>query len=474
MKNSKLLNNTILYSIGEVIPRILSFILLPVLTSYLSTKEYGIVSYTNSVMIFVFVIASLSLNTFLLREFFLEKNIEKRRDLVGSIFYFILIFNVLLLILQWLIFPVLIDFLGIKIPFYPFFLLAILNNFFDVLSIIPLVVYRVNDNAKSFVLVNVSRTIFQYLFVLLLLVKYDMGLIGSYYGKLLANIPFLVIFIIIIIKNSNFRFDFKILKKALKFSIPLLPGSISYILITLSDRVILERYISLNDLGIYSVAFTLALALNVVTQSIYKAIEPMVFKDFNSDNFSETNSKLYTIYLFLVILFGFGLSLFSKEVFLIATSPDFLNGYKIVPFMLISVIISASNLYLDMLLIAAGKQKIISYTTILSGIISVILNFTLIPIFGFYGAIIASITAFTFTNIVCQFNVKLQKRYIAVLLLFLLIIITIPPFYDEFISLKIDNLVWDIFLKSLIMIFFSIALLNFFDIKLFKFLSRNQ
>jgi O-antigen/teichoic acid export membrane protein len=474
LKNNKLLNNTILYSIGEVIPRILSFILLPVLTSYLSTKEYGIVSYTNSVMIFVFVIASLSLNTFLLREFFLEKNIEKRRDLVGSIFYFILIFNVLLLILQWLIFPLLIDFLGIKISFYPFFLLAILNNFFDVLSIIPLVVYRVNDNAKSFVLVNVSRTIFQYLFVLLLLVKYDMGLIGSYYGKLLANIPFVVIYIIIIIKNSNFRFDFKILKNALKFSLPLLPGSISYILITLSDRVILERYISLNDLGIYSVAFTLALALNVVTQSIYKAIEPMVFKDFNSDNFSETNSKLYTIYLFLVILFGFGLSLFSKEVFLIATSPDFLNGYKIVPFILISVIISASNLYLDMLLIAAGKQKIVSYTTILSGIISVILNFALIPIFGFYGAIIASITAFTFTNIVCQFNVKLQKRYIAVQLLFLLIIIAIPPFYDEFISLNIDNLVWDIFLKSLIMIFFSMALINFFDIKLFKFLSRNQ
>jgi O-antigen/teichoic acid export membrane protein len=474
LKNNNLLNNTILYSIGEIVPRILSFLLLPVLTSYLSATEYGVISYTNSVMMFVFIIASLSLNTFLLRQFFLEKNIEDKKNLIGSIFYFILFFNVLLLILQWLIFPLIIESFGIKIPFYPFFLLSILNNFFDVLSIVPLVVFRVNDNAKNFVIINISRTIFQYLLVLLLLVKYDMGLIGSYYGKLFANIPFLIIYVIVIIKNSNFHIDLKVVKAALKFSLPILPGSISYIVITLSDRIILERYISFNDLGVYSVAFTLALALNVVTQAIYKAIEPTIFKDFGTENFSETNNNLYKIYLFLVILFGFGLSLFSKEVFLIGTSSDFLKGYKIVPFILISVIISASNLYLDMLLIAAGKQKIVSYTTILSAVLSVILNFTLIPIFGYFGAIIASIAAFTITNIICQYNIKLENRYIANQFFFISIIVIIPLLYDEFVSLNLYNLFWDFLFKSLIMVLFSTVLYYFFDLKIIKFLQRSK
>lgn len=329
MNNKGLFNKAILYSIGEVIPRALSFLLLPVLTAYITAEEYGIISYTNSAMTFVFVIASLSLNTFLLRHFFLEKNPDKRRDLVGSVFSFVLIFNLLLLFFQWLLAPFIIDKLGINIPFTPYFELAILNNFFDVIAIIPLVLYRVNDNAKSFVVVNITKTILQYVLVFIFLSKFKMGVEGSYMGKLLANLPFLIIYALIIRKYGNFKIDLTIIKSALRFSLPLLPGSIAYILIALSDRLILERYISLNDLGLYSIAFTFALALNVITQALYKAIEPVLFKVYNSDSFLETNDKLYKTYLFLIILFAFIISIFSKEVFILFTSREFHLGYKL-------------------------------------------------------------------------------------------------------------------------------------------------
>ena len=129
--SEKLVKTTIYYSIGEIVPRIISFFLLPILTKYLTTNEYGIVSYTTSVMTFVFVIATLSLNTFVLRHYYSVKDEYSRKELIGSVFLFIFGFNCILILFQMLFFPLLIDFFKVNIPFKPYFQLAILNNFFD-------------------------------------------------------------------------------------------------------------------------------------------------------------------------------------------------------------------------------------------------------------------------------------------------------------------------------------------------------
>jgi O-antigen/teichoic acid export membrane protein len=387
-------------------------------------------------MTIVFVIASLSLNTYILKHYYNEVDNVDRKNLVGSIFYFILIFNVVLLLLQFFLGPIIIDFFRIDIPFYPFFALSILNNFFDVIAIVPLVIYRVNENAKGFIIVSLSRTILQYILVLIFVVHLKYGLEGSYYGRLLANIPFVFVYFYYVYKNSNFRLDIGIVKKALKFSIPLLPGSISYILISLSDRIILERYIILDQIGIYSVAFTLALTLNIVIQALYKTIEPVLFREYQGEKFQEINYRLYRVYLGLLFIGGFATAIFSKEVFLIATSNSFLVGYKIVPFLVISVIISGINTYLDILLIAEQKQKIVSYTTILSGCISVVVNLILIPHMGYYGALIASISSFLVVNVICQSKVFIEKKHFSSQVALIFMIAFVPYFFDRMVPVK--------------------------------------
>lgn len=462
LNNKSFLSSTILYSIGEIIPRILSFILLPVLTVYLTTQEYGINSYTTSVMMFVSVLASLSLNTYLLSQFYKEEGVKNRKKLVGTIFCTVMLFNILVLVLQLLFFPTLIKAFEINIPFYPFFILAILNNFFDVMGIIPLALYRVNQDVKGFLAVSLSRTLLQYLLVLIFVVYFKWGLEGSYYGRLYVNIPYVFIYLYYINKNGYFKIDYSILKKALKFCLPLLPGSVSYILISLSDRIILERYISLDALGIYSVAFTLALVLNIIIQAFYKTIEPILFKEYAGSNFIAVNSLLYKSYLSVIIMGAFGVAIFSKEIFMIAASKNFLVGYKIVPLLVTSVAISGINIYLDMLLITENKQKIVSYTTILSGVISIIINLILIPIFGYYGAIIASISSFLTVNVICQFSLKIEKRFIFPQVILIILVALIPYLYDTLIPLR--GILSNIMLKLVLFIVFALITAKWFYI----------
>lgn len=455
--------NTIFYSIGEIVPRIISFLLLPILTKYLTADEYGIVSYTNSVMMFVFVIAALSLNTFVLKNYYNVKDEKSKKELIGSIFLFIFGFNCVLVLLQLLFFPLIIDFFNINIPFKPYFQLAILNNFFDVVSIIPLVLYRVKEDAKGFLILSLSRTLLQFLLVYILVVLNNQGLLGSYYARLIVNIPFMAIYFYLIYKNSTFKINFKLIKEALYFTLPILPGSLAFLFVSLSDRVILERYISLNELGVFSVAITLASVLNIVIQALYKTFEPILFKEYFQENFQETNLKLYKIYLLCIFIGAFGSSIFSKEFFIIATSGDFRAGYKLVPFFIVSVIISGINTYLNILMIANKKQKMVSLVSIVSAIVSVILNLILIPYYGIYGAIIASAVSFLFSNIIFQYNTIIIKKYGITQVVLILFVVLIPTVYDSFSAF---NIIANICIKLFILVLFIFLCFSVLNINL--------
>lgn len=459
--SKRLVKTTIYYSIGEIVPRIISFLLLPILTKFLTADEYGIVSYTNSVMTFIFVIATLSLNTFVLRNYYSTKNENSRKELIGSVFLFIFGFNCLLILLQLFFFPLIIDFFKINIPFKPYFQLAIFNNFFDVISIIPLVLYRVKENAKGFLILSLSRTLLQFLMVYILVVIYKQGLLGSYYARLIVNIPFMFIYFYMVFKNSIFKINFKLIREALRFTLPILPGSLAFLFVSLSDRVILERYISLEELGIFSVAITLATVLNIVIQALYKTFEPVLFKEYFNSDFQQTNLKLYKIFLLAVFVGAFGASIFSKEFFIIATSGVFREGYKLVPLLIVSVVIAGVNTYLNVLMIANKKQKMVSLVSTISAVISVILNFIFIPYFGYYGAIIASACSFLFSNIIFQLNTFIIEKYIHTQIALMLLIIIVPTVYDTYFDI---NFIANIILKLVLSLLFVLLTIIVFKI----------
>ncbi|WP_342330321.1 oligosaccharide flippase family protein [Pedobacter sp. FW305-3-2-15-E-R2A2] len=425
---SRVVKQTIIYSIGEIVPRILSFLLLPILTQYLSPTDYGITSYTTTIMTFIFVIASLSLNTFLLRNYYLEKTEEGRKEIIGAVFVFICLFNLALLLIQLLVFPVAIKGFGINVPFYPFFLLAIINNFFDVISIIPLVLYRIKENPKAFVILSLSKVILQFLLTYLLVVKMNEGLLGSYMARLYVNIPFALIYCYIIYRNGVFVFRIDKIKAALAFSLPLLPASLSYLIVSVSDRIILERFIPLNKLGIYSVAFTLSLALNIVIQALYKTFEQIIFKKHHDEGFNDLNLKLFKVFSIFVICGGLAISIFSQEIFTIIASENFFVGHELVPAMVVAVSITGLNTYLGTLLIANDKRKLVAVLTTISAVLCIALNLIFVPFFGYWGSIYSTILAVSVITVVSytKLNLKMNVVYYQIVVLSLIIL---APYY---------------------------------------------
>jgi len=392
--SKKVIRNVSFYTIGAMIPKVIGFFLLPIFTRYLSPTEYGIMNYTNSITIFLFAFTVLSLNTYLLRYVFDYEKEEERKKLIGNVFLFITIINFIMFGIELILFPKIILAFNIKVKFHPYFLLALINNFLNVFSVVPLIIYRYKGKAINFVIINATNSFIQVIFSLILVIHFNMGILGRYYGSLIANVIFFVVYIIIIYKNAILNLNLLQIKKGLIFSLPLVPSTFLYIIIDVSDRIILERYVPLADLGIYSVSYTLGTILQIFAYSSYLAYEPIVFSKIGKSDFSQTIIKIRKYYLYAIFCLSFLYVLFSKEILLIMASPKFSSGFKIIPIIILSTILLSENYLFGTILMGIKKTKISLILNIIGAITNVGINLLLIPIIGIYGAAISTLTSY--------------------------------------------------------------------------------
>jgi O-antigen/teichoic acid export membrane protein len=411
MRNRQLVINSIYYTIGEILPRIIGFFLLPLLTRYLTPAEYGINSYTNAVMIFSLVLSTLSLNTFLLRNYYKEGTEADKKRIIGNIFLLMLITNAVITALELLLFPGALVLLKIGIPFRPFFLLAILNNFMEGISVIPLIIYRIRQNARLFVLINAGRLLGQFVVTYFLLSRFHYGLTGVYLARLFVSIPFTLLFLGIVYRNALFRPDRNQMWKALRFSLPLMPGVLSYLFISTFDRIVLEKNVGLEILGLYSTAATLSLALNIIVQGLYRAFEQKIFEKHGGPEYQRVTDELYRYFLACLIGGGFMLSLFSREVFLFFTTSRYLPAYTLVPWLAVPVILSGITTFLATLGIADHRQTVITKGTILSVAVTIPGTLILIRVMGVRGAILSSVLSFAILVFYYLYHLRLKRSF---------------------------------------------------------------
>lgn len=447
------IKNTIFYSIGEILPRVISFFLLPVYTRYLSPADYGISSYTHTFVLFLFVLGAFALNSYVLRYYFIHEDEEDRRILIGTVQLAILFMNCVILALAFLFMPLIIDHYDIQVPWDPYFRLAFIINFLDCLSIIPMVIYRVRQEAFKFVCLGLVRTILTVLVTIYLVVYLQRGLIGIFQAQLYVLLPYSLVYLYIMQKYGRWRFNWDYFKEGLRYSAPLIPGSICYLLLSVSDRIILERNVEMGELGIYNVACQLSLVLNIVINSGYKAIEPELFLRYGKDGFYDFIHKTQSVFFCAIYLTAIILCLYSQEVFILLTSEAFHEGYLLVPALVIGVIMTGQNVIYGGILQGERRTKLQGTATIIGALVSIVINLTLIPFFGTYAAAAASAISFFVMNVLlfCAMTFPGKTMWRETLL-----VILIPLISYMFFFTMADISVLNIFLKTMIVILYAI------------------
>ncbi|RYL93931.1 lipopolysaccharide biosynthesis protein [Sporolactobacillus sp. THM19-2] len=387
-KESTLLKNTFIYSIGNFSSKILVFLLLPVYSYYLSTQEYGYFDLIISTVSLLVPLISLQVVDGLYR-YLLGANSYVGRAKVISSAVSIIIINLLLFDIAFLFLNL---YVGIK---YGLLICLYLNSV--ILQNLFLQISRGLRKNIIYAFSGIVTTLMNVLLNILFIVIFHFNVTGLLSSITIANI---VGILIIQSKINVFSYirgkyiDYRLRKKLIKYSIPLIPNLLNWWVMNVSDRYIITIFIGMSANGIYALSNKFPSILMMLNNIFYLAWQESAITEFNSSEKNKFYSTIFNSFIKIQFSCLFILLAWTPLIIFSLFNSDYQASYLYIPFLYIAVTFSAfSSFY------GTGFQSSLEtikafYSSIIGCIVNIVGNLIMVPFWGIQGAAISTMLAF--------------------------------------------------------------------------------
>jgi O-antigen/teichoic acid export membrane protein len=456
--------NTLIYTIGRIIPQLAGFLLLPLYTKYMSPTEYGIVQSLQTISVIITILFSLATERSMARLYFDYKTEREKKMLIGNANVLIFVTSTVFLGLSFL-FDSQISKVYSSIDFYPFYVYSILNAYLLLFTQIPRVVLQTQEKAGEFFWSSITQFVGGVIFIVYFVVIRKEGAEGMLKGQLIGSAITLPWFIYLIRKQSIFTFNYAMMRSVFLYSIPLVPLLLFGWVNNLSGRIFIEQYFSLHDVGIYSLGYKIAGIVLLVVGSFYTAYSPVFYKVSNDQNEINPKQKLQQynlVYILLIAFIGFAVALVGREIIILFLDKRYIDAWVIVDIICLVYVISNISSLFNLMIYQQKKTARMLMVVAASAVANVGFNFLLIPPYGYLGAAWSAVFTVLIQFILAYYT---ARRYYFIpfdwtRILAVIIPLTLICVLDLWVQL--ENAILSLSLKTLIILIIAGLMLYYF------------
>ena len=234
------------------------------------------------------------------------------------------------------------------------------------------------------------------------------GIFGAVIGLLISSFFVFLIMASLIISEIGIKIPkFTHIREYLAFGIPTVPSNLSHWVVNSSDRYVIGIFLSTAFVGYYSPGYTLGNMISMFFAPLGFMLPAVLSKYYDENNMNEVKTVLsYSLkyFLLLAIPSAFGLSLLSKPILTILSTPEIASqGYLITPFVAASALLFGAYGVIMNMIILEKKTKIVGTIWVIAAILNLGLNLIFVPYMGILGAAITTLLAFTLAFILTSF-----------------------------------------------------------------------
>lgn len=210
------------------------------------------------------------------------------------------------------------------------------------------------------------------------------------------------------IRQISFRFDGKMWKEVMRYSLPLIIVGLGGMVNDVLSRLIYRHVVDLpqqqadHELGIFANIFRIALLITIMIQAFRMAAEPFFFNRSKDEHAQRTYARVMKFFViaccFMFLFIGLFLDVF-RWIFVTFANPRWAEGLQIVPLLALGNIFLGIYYNLSVWYKLTNKNKYGAIITIIGALITIGLNITLIPIWHYTGAAIATFCCYLFMMI---------------------------------------------------------------------------
>ncbi|WP_010665070.1 oligosaccharide flippase family protein [Marinilabilia salmonicolor] len=269
--------------------------------------------------------------------------------------------------------------------------------------------YNLMTLAKS--LVNIGMGI-----TLVIILKY--GVEGAMWARLASSLLVVVLaFGVFNYRKYTFRFSLSWAGQLLKFGFPLIWAGLAAWIYNSSDRFFLLYYHDLNEVGLYSIGAIFSQPVLLINMAVQMSFGVLFYQSYYAEkNEDKPRTRkmavdIYVLYLSGSVILATFLSVFSDLLIPFVATPDYVDGARVVPFLVFSYIAAQSYQTMGPGISLAEKTWHFAWITGVTAVLNIVLNFLLVPRWGFLGAGVATLISFV---TYWQIKVWVAARYFPV------------------------------------------------------------
>ncbi|SRX72360.1 oligosaccharide flippase family protein [Aequorivita antarctica] len=405
----KLFKQTFIYGLATVLPRVLAVILVPLYVKVLLPEEYGIYSTVMAFLILGNVLLSYGMETAFFR--FVTKD-KGQQKIVQSTTLTSITISTLIFLGITLFFRNYIANVSEFKPEYVTYGLLILA--LDALVVLPFVWFRANEKPMRYATIKIFNVVINLLFNLFfLLMLPKLAENSDYWNSLwfpqnkvayvfIANLIASAITLLVLLPlyvKIGFGFSKTIWKQMMKYAFPVLIAGIAFSINEAFDRILLKYLLPENiaevQVGLYSACYKLGMFMTLFVMAFRLGIEPFFFNHSGHTNAKKTYAtitKYFTLFGCLILLVVVVYIDIFKRILI--PNSQYWEALKIVPLILLANLFLGIYHNLSVWYKVTDQTKYGAYISVFAAIVTLVLNYVLIPIIGYMGSAVATLAAY--------------------------------------------------------------------------------
>lgn len=400
-KKKELAKNTIIIFAGKVCTQLISFLLLPLYTSYLVTEEYGFVDLITTYVTLIVPIITMELEMSVFRYLVdcrKDKNETKR---VYSNNFIILLASLAIFIVGYLIVTCFWKFDYRFLILFDIVICTFSGNFLQIARGVG----RTIDYAISCIITGVSTILLN----ILLIVVFKLGAFGMITSMAVAN-GLGALYLFIRLKMWQY-IDFKkkdksLIKDMYKYSIPLVPNGISWWIVNVSDRTIVTAILGTAANGIYAVSNKFPTILSSLLGIFNLSWSESAALHINSPDRDKFFSDVCNTITKLFTCLGVGMIACMPFVFPLLVNKSYDEAYYYIPILVLGAVFNVVICLYSAVYIAKKMTKQVAMTSIIGAIINIVVNIGLIHFIGLYAAAVSTAVSYLVMMVYRHYDLK--------------------------------------------------------------------
>lgn len=447
------------YGAGIILGKIVSFIMLPVYTRYLTPADYGVLELLVLTSEIISMILGAGISHAIFRFYHQYEDQKDRIEVVSTALLSTLLLYSIFFIPLFFYSSFFSNLIFYSKDYTFYFKLSFFNLLLSAGYEIPMGFIQARQKSTQYIVINLSKLILQLSLNIYFVINLGKGVEGILYSAMISSIATSSYLTIITFKNVHFNFSMQKARELLYYGIPLIFSDIGAFLLTFSDRFFLKYYANLSDVGIYSLGYKIGMLIPILVIAPFNQVwSVQMFKIAQKENSGEIFRKVFTYFSMLVITVGLAISLLSKDTIKIISNAGYWDAYKIVPIVVLAYIIYGFYIQSLVGILVEKKTVYLALMTVAAAISNILFNFLLIPSYTTTGAAWATVLSFLIRFLGIYFIskrlVSISYEWAKVTKLLILAII----FYLIHLSISIENIPLSFSLNMIFILFFLIVI----------------